>query len=97
MRQKKKNVAVTAGGEDHRVTGMGADFTGDEIADNNPFGMALHHNNVQQLLARKHLHPTERDLAGQSLVGTQEQLLASLAPGVKGAGNLGASEGSICE
>jgi len=37
------------------------------------------------------------DLAGQCLVGTEQQLLASLASGIKGARNLGASEGSICQ
>src|SRR5438132_12644616 len=77
--RKIKHVAITTSREDHGVTSVCRDFTGDEIADNNPFGVALHDDNVQQLHPRKHLHSTKCDLPSQGLVGTKQHLLAGLA------------------
>ena len=43
------------------------------------------------------LHVAEADLAGELLVGAEQQLLAGLAPGVERAAHLGAAEAAVVE
>jgi hypothetical protein len=44
-----------------------------------------------------HGHAAGRDLAGERLVGAEQQLLAGLPPGVERAGDLGAAEAAVVE
>jgi hypothetical protein len=46
---------------------------------------------------REHLHGAAGDLLGQGRVGAEEELLAGLAAGVEGTGNLRATEGAVGE
>jgi hypothetical protein len=46
-------------------------------------------------VAGEHLHRAQPDLALERLVGPQQELLAGLAAGVEGAGDLGAAEGAV--
>jgi hypothetical protein len=85
IRRKIKNVAVSAGGENHRVGHMDVDVPGCQIAGHNATRTAVDNDQVEHLGAWQHLHAPRIDLPLQRLIGSQQQLLACLALGVEGA------------
>src|SRR5205085_7978353 len=83
--------------EEHGVGRMRRDLTGVEIADDDAGGAAVLHDEVQHLAAGEDLDAAGLDLPAQRRVRAKEQLLAGLAPGVEGAGDLRPAEGSRVE
>ena len=63
---KIKNIAVAAGGQNHRVGRVGGNGPRDQVARDDAFGMAVDHDQVQHFRARKHFHFAQRQFAGQS-------------------------------
>ncbi len=92
-----EHVAVAARGQDHGVGGVRLDLSGDQVPGHDAPGRPVGHHQVQHLVAGVHGHLAQVDLAGQGLVGAEEELLAGLAPGVEGARDLGAAEGAVVE
>ena len=70
---------------------------GDQVAGDDAAGPAVDDDQVEHLGARVHLHVPGGDLPRQRLVGAEQQLLAGLAAGVEGAGDLDAAEGAGVE
>ncbi len=92
-----EDVAVAAGGEDDRVREVGVDPARDQVPGHDAAGPSVHDDQVQHLGARVQFHVSRGDLPGQRLVGAEQQLLARLAAGVEGAGDLDAAEGAGVE
>ena len=92
-----EDVDITAGGEDDGIPPVALDLAGDEVAGGDPFGITVTDNEVEHLAAGVELDRAGFDLAGEGLVSAQEELLAGLAAGVEGAGDLGAAEGAVVE
>ena len=97
IRREVVDVAVAAGAEQDGVGGVGRDLAGDEVAGDDPLGMAVDKNEVEHLGVLVHLHAAEGDLGAQGGVGAEQELLAGLSLGVEGAGDLGAAEGAVRE
>ena len=97
VRREIEDVRVAAGGEDDGVGGVRGDRAGDEIAGDDAFGLAVDEHDVEHLVARKHLHASECDLALQRLERAEEKLLSGLAARVEGSRDLHAAEGAILE
>src|SRR6516225_522556 len=97
VRREVEDVAVTAGGQDDGIAHVDFDFAVVEVAGDNAAGLAVDDDEVQHVHARIHFHSAEADLALERLVGTEEELLASLAARVEGAGDLSAAEGTVVE
>ncbi len=92
------DVAVAAGRQHHGVAGVALDRPGHHVAGDDPDRAAAavdHH--VEHLGAREHPDLAGGDLLLQGLVGAEQELLAGLAAGVEGAGDLGAAEGAVVE
>src|SRR5207249_2634890 len=51
----------------------------------------------EKLAAREQGHGAAGDLAGQGLIGAQQQLLAGLSPGIERPRHLSAAEGAVVE
>ena len=92
-----EDVAVAAGGEDHRVGEVGLELAGDHVAGHDAAGPAVDQDRLEHLVAREHLHLPGADLPHQGLVGAEQQLLAGLASGVERAGDEGAAERAVGE
>jgi hypothetical protein len=92
-----EDVAVATGGQDDGVREVGVHPAGDQVPGDDAARPAVDHDQVEHLGARVHLDVARRDLAGERLVGAQQQLLAGLAAGVEGAGDLHAAEGAGVE
>ena len=92
-----ENVSVSAGGEDDGVGGVGTDFTGDEVADDDAFGLAVDDDEVEHLGAGVHGDSAFRDFLFESLVATDEELLSGLAAGVEGPLHLSSAERAVVE
>lgn len=92
-----EDVAVAAGGEDDGVREVRVDLPGDQVPGHDAARPPVDDDQVQHLGARVHLHVPGGDLPGQRLVGAEEELLARLATGVEGAGDLDAAEGAGVE
>src|SRR5260221_12003741 len=92
---EEKSVSVSAGGEHHGRTGMRRDLTTDQVAHDYSLGPAINDDEIQHFSARIHFHLAQSDLAAQCLIGSQQKLLAGLAPGVKRARDLGAAKGTV--
>ena len=95
--RKIKNISVSAGREHDRIARVRFDFSGDEAAGDDAFGVPIDQNEIEHFRLRKHLDHSGRDLPAKCLVGAEKKLLSGLAARVKGAGNLGAPEGTVCE
>ena len=94
---KVEDVAIAAGGENDGVGHVDFDFAVVEVASDDAAGLAVDDDQVEHFRARIHLDGAEADLAFEGLVGAEKKLLAGLAAGVKGAGNLRAAEGAVVE
>src|SRR5690606_9197688 len=92
-----EDVVVAAGGEDDGVAGVTVELAGDEVAGDDALGHAVDHDEVNHLVLGDELDRAGTDLLGERGVGTEEELLAGLAAGVEGAGDLGAAEGAVGE
>ena len=77
-----------------RVAG---DLAGDEVADDDPAGHAVLHDEVEHLGAGVQLDGAGVHLVHHLLVGAEQELLAGLAAGVERAAHLGAAEGAVVE
>ena len=91
------HVAVAAGGQQDGVAGEGLDLAGEQVPAGDALGPAVVDDDLLHLHAVVERDGAQVDLAGQRLVGAQQQLLAGLAPGVEGAGDLGAAEGAVVQ
>ena len=92
-----EDVAVAAGGQHHRVGSVALDLAGDHVADDDAAGPAIDHHQIEHLCAGVHLDRAGVDLAGQGLVGAEQQLLAGLSSGIKGTRDLGAAKGAVVQ
>ena len=92
IRREIKNISVTAGREHHCVAGMRFDFSGDQTASDNSFGVTVHHHKVEHFGLRVHLHHPGRNLPTKRLVGAEQELLPCLPARVKRARYLSAPE-----
>src|SRR5690606_2594058 len=95
--RQEEHVAVAAGGEHDGVGHVGLDLAGDHVPGDDAPGAAVDEDDLQHLVPGVHLHGAGRDLPLQRLVGADEQLLAGLAAGVEGAGDLHAAEGAVVQ
>src|SRR6185437_7341304 len=97
VRRKIIHVAVAAGTENDGVGDMRFDAAGVKIARYNAASFAVDHDEVQHFRAREHGHRTGTDLAFEGLIRAKQKLLASLAPSVERARNLGTPKGPVVE
>ena len=97
VRGQVEHVPVAAGGEDHRVAREGADLAGDEVPGHEARRPPAREHEVEHLRAREDPHLAGGDLAAHGGIGAEEQLLAGLAAGVEGPGDLGAAEAPVAE
>lgn len=97
VRREVEDIAVAPAGQHHRVREVAGDLPGDQVAGDDPPGLAVDDDQIEHLGARVHLDGARRDLPGQRLVGAQEQLLPGLAAGVEGTGDLDTAEGTGVE
>ena len=94
---EEEDVAVAAGADDDGVGVPCLDFAVRHVACDDALGVAVHEDEVEHFVAVVHFDGAEADLAGERGVGAEEELLAGLAAGVKGAGDLGAAKGAVVE
>ena len=73
------------------------DLAGAQVAGDDAAGHAVLDHEVEHLGLGEQLDRAVGDLLHQRLVGAEQELLAGLAPGVEGAGDLGAAEGAVVE
>ena len=62
---------------------MSSDFTSGEIANNDPFGMPIDDHEVEHFGARVHSHSSTVDFLFERLIAANQELLSSLASGIK--------------
>ena len=94
---EEEDVAVAAAGQDHHVGEVGLHLAGDQVAHDDAAGAAVDDDQLEHLVAGVGLHGAGGHLALECLVGADQQLLAGLAAGVEGAGDLHAAEGAVVE
>ena len=94
---EEEDVAVAAGGEHDRVRGERPHLAGDQVPGDDAARPPVLHDEVEHLGAGVQLDVAEVHLAGERLVGAEQQLLAGLAPGVERAGDLRAAERAVVE
>ena len=95
VRTQVEDVPVPAGRQNHGMTRVGADLSGDEVAHDNAPGVAVDNDHVEHLGPREHPHIAARDLLLEGLIGSQQKLLARLPARVEGARNLRATKRPI--
>ena len=94
---QEEHVPVAAGGQHHRVGEVGLDLAGHQVPDHHPAGLAVDHDQLEHLVPAVHGHGAGGDLALQGLVRADQQLLAGLAAGVEGPGDLDAAERAVVQ
>ena len=95
--RKIKHVSVAAGREHDRIPRVRFDFSRNETARDDSFGVAVDQDQIEHFGLRKHFDRACGDLPGKRLVGAEEQLLAGLPARIKRTGNLRAAEGTVRE
>ena len=94
---EEEDVAVAAAGEDHDVGEVGLQLPGDQVAHDDAAGAAVDDDQLDHLVAGVGPHRAGGHLALEGLVGADQQLLAGLAAGVEGPGDLDAAEGAVVQ
>ena len=94
---EEEDIAVAAGCQNNRIRRVAGDRAGIQIADNDALRVAIDLHEIEHLGARKHFHSALVDFLFQSLIAADQELLAGLAAGVEGAGNLRAAEGAVIQ
>ncbi len=74
---------------------MRLDLAGYHVARDDAFSAAIDHDQIEHFGAGVHLHITQPNLALKLLIRTQQQLLAGLAAGIKGARYLRTAERAV--
>ena len=77
--------------------GMRLDVAGQQVAGDDSGATTVDHHGVDQLDAIEQPNPAEADLAGQLLVGAEQQLLSGLATRVERAADLCSAERAVVE
>ena len=92
------DVAVAAGTQHDSVAGEGLELTGDQVAGNDAasalLAIVVVDDDVLQVVVSEELHVAQANLAVERRGGGQLQLLACLATGVVGTGDLHTTEGT---
>jgi len=91
------DVAVAAGRQHHRVGAVPGDLARLQIADDDALGVAVDHHQVEHLGVGVRLDPARADHLVERRVGSEQELLAGLTPGVERAGDLSATERAVVE
>jgi len=91
------DVGVPAGADQHRVGHVRLELAGHHVAADDAAGLAVDDDDVLDVPAGEHLHLPGPDLARESRVGAEQELLAGLAPGVERALHQHAAEGPVGE
>jgi hypothetical protein len=92
-----ENVSVATSCQNDSVCGMSGDFTSGKIANNDALGVALDDDKVEHLSARMHGDTSAIDFLFERLVATNQELLASLASGIKCPLYLSSAERTVVE
>src|SRR5205823_2907304 len=94
---KIEDVAVTAGGKNHRIAEVHAQLAIVEASRDDSARLPVNYDQVEHFRARIHLHGAQPDLPLQGLIGAEQKLLPGLAARVKGPGNLRSAERAIVQ
>src|SRR6266705_3202459 len=73
VRGEIKNISVTAGGENDRVTGEVVDLTSAQISGDNSLGVSINNHHVEHFGLRKHLHGAGGDLPAKRLIAPKQK------------------------
>ncbi len=92
-----EDVAVTTGGQDDGIAHVNFDFAVVERASDDAASLAVDDDEIEHVHAGIHFDGTQTDLTFEGLIGAEKKLLAGLAAGVEGAGDLRAAKGTIVE
>jgi len=68
-----------------------------QIARDDPASFSVDHDQIQHLATRVHVDVAETDLATHGLIGTQQELLSSLATGIERSGDLRTTERAVVQ
>jgi hypothetical protein len=92
-----EDVAVAAGAEHHHVGHVRLILPVTKVTRDDAACLAVHDHQVEHLAAVVHLHGAGLDLLLERRIGTEEELLPSLAARVERARDLRATEGAVGE
>ena len=95
--RKEICVAVTAGGDNHSVSGKALKLAGYEVFGDDTAGTAVDDNYVVHLIAVEALHLAELDLAVERRVSTEKELLSGLTLGIESTRYLCTTERAVGE
>src|SRR5262245_62189900 len=95
--REEEDVAVAARGQYDGIRRVGLDLARDQVARDDPFGVAVDQHYVEHLGSRVHLHRAGVNLAAHRLVRSEQQLLPRLSARVKRARDLRAAERTIVQ
>src|SRR5690606_27565752 len=92
-----KYVSVAARTQKDRVTEMALQFPGNQVARDNAPRFPVNNHHIKHFMAGIHGNLSHSHLTHKRTVGSQQQLLPSLAGRVKGSLHLHPSEGPVTE
>ena len=94
---QEKDVAVTTGAQKHGVGTVAFQFSGDQVAGDDPSRLSVDHHKVHHLVSRIHLHLALGDLALQCGIRAEQQLLTGLSLCIKSSAHLNATKRTVVE
>src|SRR5210317_2195834 len=93
--RKVENVDVSTSGQNDSITPVRLNLTVNHVAAGNTPGNTVDDNQVKHLTALEELNRTSLNLARERRISAEQQLLTGLTTGIKGTGDLGATEGAV--
>ena len=95
IRREVEDVGVAPCGKDDGIRCVRRNFSGHQIADNNSACPFVHDDDIEQFLARMHVHVPSGDLLGEGRVRSQEKLLAGFSTAIEGSLDKDAAERTV--
>ncbi len=89
---KEIGVSVTAGSKDNGMCAEALNFTGNEVTGDDTLCLTVNYHKIKHFMPGITLHGTCCYFLVQGSVGTKEELLSGLAPGIEGTAHLHTAE-----
>ena len=94
---KEIGISVTAGSKHNGMSAKTLNLTGNKVTGNDTLGFTIYNHKIKHLMTGIALYGTCCNLLIEGCIGTKEELLTGLSPGIESTAYLDTAERTVCK